>query len=90
MKKNDTSIATRMGALTFDGTAPIRIVHLLTKFADAADTLKLSEHEAYLSLKHFIKDDAATLSSSRSHGRSPSPPKTYQILRQIRASPGYK
>ncbi|CAN8070507.1 unnamed protein product [Agarophyton chilense] len=41
--------------LTFDGKTPILVIEFLNRFVAEADTLEMSEPQAFLSLPHFLK-----------------------------------
>lgn len=72
---------------SFNGDDPILVLEFLTRFADEADTLEMSEAQAFVALPYFLKGQAATLyrstksASSRRGGVSVYPEAVQYLLR---------
>ena len=54
-KDHISRLALVLQDLKFDGTDEIMILHFLARFVTEADTLEMSEGQAYLALPHFLR-----------------------------------
>lgn len=60
-----------MSEFKFDGTDPILVFDFLTRMVEEADTLKMTEAQAYLALPHYLSGQASrTYRSSRNGAHS--------------------
>lgn len=78
---------------SFDGGDPILILEFLSRFADEADTLEMSEAQAFIALPYFLKGNAASqfrsvkTTSSRASGGVSAWPEAVQYLLHTYATP---
>ena len=76
----------------FDGIDPIRIFEFLSRFVNEADTLKMTEAQAFITLPHFLDGTAETqchtnLSSGSRYGGVTCWPGAVQYLLRTYATP---
>lgn len=71
IRKHIKSLDVTMKDYKFDGSDPVLVFDFLTRLTEEADTIGMTESQAYIALPHYLSGDAAThFRASRHGGRS--------------------
>ena len=68
LRKHIKSLDITMKNYAFDGSDPIRVFEFLTRLTEEADTIGMSEAQAFLALPHYLEGTAAEEFRASKHG----------------------